>query len=206
MCKNLAAKTKWDEFVLNGNEKSFRGFYQHYYHYLRLAGAKRGFEAEAVKDAIDEVFLYCWEKRTALVNVNDIHNYVITAFLHKLYKIKNKSNLLQSFDDVFENDSFATLQLPSAECTIINQEESIERSRIIEEQLNALPPRQREIIYQKYFLGLSYSEIAETSGLSVNTVYNTIYTTITKLRNTLPKNILLSVAVASAIFFLYKFC
>lgn len=204
MFTNLAVKTKWDEFVLCGNEKSFQYVYKHYFHYLKLIGAKRGFERDIVNDAIDEVFLYCWEKRTSLGNINNIHNYIITAFLHKLYKAKNKRLPLQ-FEYAFSNDDFSNLQLPSVEYAVINKEENTQRSRIIEQQLKALPPRQREMVYQKYFLGLSYNEIAKLNGLSINTVYNTLYTTIAKLRTTIPKNVLLSVAIIISTIFLYNF-
>ena len=39
----------------------------------------------------------------------------------------------------------------------------------VERMMNMLPPSQREVVYMRYYQELSFKEIAETTGVSINT-------------------------------------
>lgn len=176
----------WKDFMLNGSRDSYRSLYRHYFAYLYYIGIKRKYSAEAVKDTINDVFLYIWEKRKSLQHIRSPHNYLVTAFFRKMAKEKGTPELLISDLSVEESFFSESFNAPSFEQTLLTRETNDRLSQLLKRHLNELPVRQREILFQKFFLGLSYAEIAGANRVSVNTVYNTIYTTIRKLRSSIP--------------------
>ena len=62
---------------------------------------------------------------------------------------------------------------------------SEEERLLLESALRALPPEQREVIYLKVFEGLTFHEIGERSGVSVNTAASRYRYALTALRTSL---------------------
>jgi RNA polymerase sigma factor (sigma-70 family) len=188
--KSDEINTIWREFANSEKEEAFYKLYRHYYHYLSIVGLKKGFDAETVKDSIHQVFLQLWEKRSSLGHISNPHSYLITVFLRKVYRQEKLEAFTNPMTDL-PAAGFENLSLPSVEEQVIDREKAQRTTLVVQQYLEQLPPRQREIIYQKYFLGLSYQEIADASGLSTNTVYNTVYSAMDKLRSLLPRDLLL---------------
>lgn len=182
----------WEDFVLNGSRDSYFALYKHYYSYLRYIGLKRRYSSETVKDAINDLFLYIWEKRKSLQHIHHPHNYILTAFCRSINKKGSATEV--PFDYLTRLDDFPPDQFvePSYEQNLLNKESHNRLSLLLNRHLSQLPPKQREIIYLKFYLGLSYAEIARANRLSVNTVYNTVYNTVQKLRSAIPSKTLAS--------------
>lgn len=104
---------------------------------------------------------------------------MFTAFVRRLVRSVKKSEAEVPLDmeylDVLFEESSAEQQL------IARQEEDLQQS-YLKEVINGLPPRQRELIFLKYYDGLSYEEIAVRTGLSIQSVYNQVSTAIFTLR------------------------
>ena len=62
--------------------------------------------------------------------------------------------------------------------------------------LDKLPPRQREIIYLKFYKDLSYEEIAVLTSLKVRTVYNTVYQALESMRHLITQGVKWSIVLA----------
>jgi len=184
----------WTLFVQNGDENAFYKIYSHYYHYLSYLGFRKNFGSNKIKDAISDVFFYLWEQRNKLSHITNFHNYLVTAFLRRLYKLDKFSQY-----DPIDFDSIQELEvLPSHEELYIQQQSKNNLTSILKEYVEQLAPKQRQFIYQKFYLGLSYQEIAAANQISINTVYNTIYKAIEKLKAELGKDqlALLSLAIS----------
>ena len=197
-------RQEWSVFILTENEKAYHELYTHYYHYLSFVGFKKGVDTVKVKDCINDLFLYLWENRERLVHVKDHHNYIVTAYLRKLLRKENFSEAY-SIEEYDLPDYTAT---PSVETLYIRQNVREDVSRVLKTYVDQLPQRQRTMIYQKFYLGLSYKEISDLNGISVNTVYNTIYKAVDKLKLLMAKEHLsmLSIAVSAlSLFFLFFF-
>jgi RNA polymerase sigma factor (sigma-70 family) len=190
----------WQDFVNNGNRDAYYTLYRHYYAYLSHIGLKRGISSEVVKDGINDVFLYFWEKREQLQHIQSPHNYIVTFFIRNIYRTNKAENI--SLDNFSADIDYAgeTFIEPSFETAFFDKESQEQVSQIVHKYLNRLPEKQRQIVYQKFYLGLSYAEIAKTNGLSVNTVYNTVYNAMHKLRTAIPVNTLSSVLLLAVSF------
>ncbi|PTS97120.1 hypothetical protein DBR11_18130 [Pedobacter sp. HMWF019] len=187
----------WTLFVQNGDENAFYRIYSHYYHYLSYLGLRKNFGSDKIKDAISDVFFYFWEQRNKLSHINNFHNYLVTVFLRTLYK-------MDKFDqhDPIDLNSIEELEvLPSHEDLYIQRQSNNNITNILKGYVEQLAPKQRQLIYQKFYLGLSYQEIATANQISINTVYNTIYKAIEKLKNELGKDqlALLSLAISLSV-------
>lgn len=184
--------------MTNESRTAYYEMYEHYYPYLFYLGIKKGFNTESVKDTINDIFLYLWEKRANLSHIHHPHNYIITFFIRSLFKGDNYARLHSSTEEQYEEYVYDEFVEPSCDTSLLNRERQEQLLAVINKQMNNLPDRQRQIIYQKFYLGLSYEEISKTNGVSVHTVYNTVYTAMDKLRLLIPRNTVLALVSALA--------
>ncbi|MFT3703704.1 MAG: sigma-70 family RNA polymerase sigma factor [Agriterribacter sp.] len=166
---------------------------------------KKSMNTEFVKDSINDIFLYFWEHREKLQHIKAPNNYIITSFHRKIFRGKKTEtlsldSLMMEVDDA--GDEFLE---PSFENSFVDKENQQQLNNTIYRYLNRLPAQQRQIVYQKYYLGLSYAEIAKSNALSVNTVYNTIYNAMHKLREAIPASALSALISLSICFNLVFF-
>lgn len=160
------------------SERAFYDVYCCYFDYLMLVGIKKGFDTAFIEDAVNDVFLYLWENRERLNRIKKYHSYLVTIFLRKLYR---KPKI--PFDETLDwEDAVHLASLPSVEELFIASEEEKLIHEKIRVAVDKLPEKQRKLLYQKFFLGLSYAEIAAANHVSINTVYNTIYKAIANIR------------------------
>lgn len=201
--KGRDLKHIWKSFTITEREDDFYTIYSHYHHYLSLIGYKRSFCEEAVSDAINDVFLYLWENKSSLQNVNNHHNYIVTCFIRKLYR----KSIIGPQEVTGLLDVPIALLSPSVEDQYIQKGVSVTVIQIVKNHINQLADKQRNMVYQKFYLGLSYQEIAIANKVSINTVYNTIYKAIDKLKSTITKEqeTYLLIAIGTMILFLLFF-
>lgn len=149
-------------------------------------------------------------------HIHNPHSYVITFLIRSLYKKKTTAPLYSSTDvqyDEYTTEEFTSEEYTTEEFTEPPCDEHLlakERERVlltvINRQMDQLPARQRQIIYQKFYLGLSYEEISKANNISVNTVYNTVYTAMDKLRILIPRNTVISLVSAIVMLSTIIFC
>ena len=193
----------WQDFVCNESRDAYYELYKHYYAYLSYIGLKKGFGTEVVKDTINDVFLYLWEKRGALRHIHHPHNYLLTFFHRSIINGMRPANVLpEDMNEAFQ-DEYEAFAEPSFEQGMLDKESRERLSALVNRHLSHLPRQQREIMYQKFYLGLSYAEIASANKLSVHTVYNTVYTAMQKLRTSIPASAVASLISLFAILHLF---
>lgn len=170
----------WADFVRLRDEDSYHGLYSYYFKYLSYIGLKKGFSSARVNDEINEMFMYLWEHRDQLKNIVNYHSYIITSFLRKLYR---KAPVFLDADGIDEHSYGELPAHPSVESQMIELQKQEELGRTLKRFVEQLPEKQRRMIYQKFYLGLSYKEISEANRVSINTVYNTVYKAVEKLKS-----------------------
>ena len=201
MKKGLDFQADWEAFIEGNDEIAFHALYSYYFKYLANAGIRKGFSTVRVHDNINDVFLYLWEKRNALTAVKNFHNYIITVFLRKLYQ---KESIL--IDESVELHDFPELQItPSVENQHILTNNQQEAAKILKTVVDKLPEKQKHMVYQKFYLGLSYKQISESNQVSINTVYNTVYKALENLKKEMSKEQLAALVVVLSLISLYFF-
>lgn len=182
MQKRENVNQEWADFIRTESDQAFHGLYSYYHDYLIYIAIRKGSFLEQAKDCVNDLFLYIFENRERLAHVKNHHNYLVTSFLRKLSRKGNFNNLEliseNEEDDIPDKDIYPVTE-PS--CFDSNDEERL--SQVLKDYISKLSYSQAKMIYQKFYIGLSYEEIATSNGVSVKTVYNTILQAIAKLRN-----------------------
>lgn len=186
-------ETMW-KGIMEGDQEMFVALYREYYHRLLFIGLKQVKDADLVKDAIQQQFLYLWEKRAGLQMAHNIRSYLIISFLRKLnaYNEKNKKTSQLKVEDICQ---FMDGIITPEEKMIIKDEKN-HMNQYLRNRINSLSPRAKELIILKFYQGLSYDQIVEKTGLTHRTVYNKIHQALKTLKlNIESENVSTSMAI-----------
>ncbi|MCC6288848.1 MAG: sigma-70 family RNA polymerase sigma factor [Chitinophagaceae bacterium] len=178
-------ETLW-EGMLQGDQEMFLSLYNKYYHTLFFLGIREIKDAQLVKDTIQQLFLYLWEKRQTINVAKNVRSYLVMSFLRKLsldWKKNARISTLQIVHSEYSED-----YSPTPEEHLIDKDQQNHLYRLLMSYLCELPARQKELIILKFYEGLSYEEIVQQTGLSHRTVYNKIHEALKKLRLDIASN------------------
>ena len=164
-----------------GDKSALKVVYEKYAPDLLQYGYKLSRDRTVVEDALQEIFIHCWEKRATLPDVNHIRSYLYTAIRRKIYRklaYKPRWKALDGEDlDVFECQ-FSVNETVFEE--IPDRENLIYRLRKMISQLSL---RQKEIVYLKYFEGMDYDEIETIMGINYQSSRNLLSRALNNLRD-----------------------
>jgi RNA polymerase sigma factor (sigma-70 family) len=119
---------------------------------------------EAAEDVVQDVFASVQARSGRLVQPDAALPYLRAAVLNRCRSALRRQALARRFGALRDVD-FGLAQL-SAEADVIRAEER----RQVLAALAKLPPRRREVLVLRYYVGLSEVEIARTLGISQGTV------------------------------------
>jgi len=165
---NMAEFEKNKHFIIDsqGVQQYLGDIFAKYYPDLFIYGCKIVTDQEVVKDHIQELFLEIWNQKKMPV-VKSLKSYLLVALKYKLFKYLKKRQLNQSdeFIDTFEI---------SHDIFLVQEEEHAAQAKKIAQLLMQLPKRQREILYLKFFLNLSYEEICDLMNINYQVARNQV--------------------------------
>jgi len=137
---------------------------------------------EKTEDIVQNTFLKIWEKRSVLVNVRSFRSYV--------YKVSK--NLL--IDELRRNQTEAkilSLLKPDSEDSFERSDSKIiygQYNQIIQEAINLLPEKRKQIVIMRLMDDMSLDEIAEHLCISKSVVKKQFYAGIDLIRRYLRFN------------------
>lgn len=168
----------WQRF-LDGDASAFQTLMTNYFRVLFRYGSRFSKDREFIKDCIQDLFLYLWEHRASLRADVAIEPYLLVSLRRSMHR----SGSTPAFSVEFTDDKVEPFDLTfSVEEQYIQQETMANRIRQMKQVLERLPPRQKEVIYLKYFQELDRDQIAEVMGIVPQTVSNLMQLAIKQLR------------------------
>lgn len=171
----------WDMYR-NGDDIMFSAIYSAYSGILYKYGLKFTPNSSLVEDAIQDIFLELYKNRKTVGPSDNILRYLLTSFRRKLFRLLNYEKRY----DLKNNDEAYSFEIRySIEHEMIIDESAEIRTALYRKALEELSPRQKEVIYLKYTTGLSYEEVAEIMGMSVESCRNLLYRAIKTLKRLL---------------------
>lgn len=176
----------WDS-IRDGSNEAFRQLYNNYADMLYRYGMKLAQDSEMVEDAIQTVFLNIYEKRKSLSRPDSIPAYLYASIRNEIlcefranristipleeeFRIKNG---MEDYDFKLEIDPCKLMEL---------DEEERDRQKLLQQILDSLSGRYREIIYLRYYKGLSVEEVASIFNSNKQQIHNAVSRVIKKLR------------------------
>jgi len=130
-------------------------------------------------DAVQELFIKIWIKRSSIGGLRNVKSYFFTALRRQiLNQLRNLRLRELKISDIPQPD----IDFSPEEIVIRKEEYGSLQGRIVE-LLNELPQRQKEVIYLHYFENMDYTQIAEVMGIRYQSVLNLTQKALQKLRS-----------------------
>ena len=153
--------------------------YRNYIDDLYSYAISMGFDKQTSMDAIHDVFYKLCSNEKLLENVIDAKFFILRSLRNRLIDIHRAK---KEYTGLSSEEIPFTIHITIEEQIIQNEDD--ERNRIkVEQILNKLTDRQKEIIYLRYMLELDYEKIAEMMQISVSSCRKLVYKTLLKLRD-----------------------
>lgn len=165
----------WDAYK-NGDKEAFSFLFRKYYSPLFLYGSKIMQDQNALEDCIQELFMELWKSRSQ-VEVKSVKAYLFKSLKYKIYRqLSQRKITSEAFlkeDMIFElsHDTF-----------MIHREDETERAKQLIRAFDKLSNRQKEVIYLKYYLGLSYEEVSEIMEINYQVARNLLYLALRSMK------------------------
>ncbi len=181
----------WDSFKL-GEKHAYEMIYNLHSESLYKYGMHLCQDSSLVEDVIHDLFIYIWDHRLELSRVKSIRLYLKFCLRRNLFKVL-KGNKFIADDELLNNSDFKF----SLEEVNHEKEQEIrnEKEQSIINALNLLSPRQKEIIYLRFYQCMSYDEIADHLSLEIGYTYNVASRAFAKIKS------ILELKIISLIFF-----
>jgi RNA polymerase sigma-70 factor (family 1) len=174
----LAAFPDFELFTMlqQGDEAAFLEIYDRYKNVLQNHAYKKLGDIDEVEDIIQELFIYLWDKRETLTLTGSLPAYLFTAVRNRVFGHFNQKQretaYLASLREFVEKGEYTT------DLSIISNELEV----IIDNEINALPDRMREVLVLSRKHGYSHKQIAEHFGTSEHTVSKQISNALKTLK------------------------
>ncbi|WP_291919589.1 RNA polymerase sigma factor [Chitinophaga sp.] len=173
------------ESIINGDQEAYRELYELFAEMLYRYGLRYIQDTATIKDCIQDLFTDLYHYRRNLSPKVNIRYYLLRSFRRKIHTAVKKTVTLNRAMEV--EDFFSITYEPDKETQIIAAEQQQQMLRILAEELNALPARQKELLFLKFNCSLSYEEVAGIMKISVPTCRTLAYRAFRQLRTNMEK-------------------
>jgi RNA polymerase sigma-70 factor, ECF subfamily len=182
-----------------GDKEEFAGFFKRYYPKL-AAYACLFLEEELAEDVVQDLFIYLWENAETVKVHTSLQAYLFKAVylrcLNQLKQEKAKSRHHKAIE-IYLREFQSKLFDPDSNNSI-KKLYMDELREDINNAIDSLPEKCREVFMLSYIHDLKNKEISEVLGVSLSTVENHVYNALKVLRKKLAKH-------ANILFILFPF-
>ena len=170
----------WDDFR-KGEKYALSHIYYQHVELLYRYGKKFSQDSDLVKDSIQDLFFDLIRTRENLGSTDNIRFYLMRSFRRKLVQNLKKDQPPQNS----LNSEPEPAIVYSIEEEFIGRESLSKRDRLIQNCLQELNPRQREILYYRFTCNFEYDEICELMSLKYDSARKLVYRAIGSLKKML---------------------
>jgi RNA polymerase sigma-70 factor (ECF subfamily) len=152
--------------IAAGDETAFKEIYTCIYKNLYQFALALVRNKEAAEEIVNDVFIRIWRNRASLPTVQNLRVYMYTATKNSALNYlsrKARENITEPFDHI-------NIELKGSVITPEQIMITAEMDKIIQQSVNALPPRCKMIFKLTREDGLKYKEVAQILNIAVNTI------------------------------------
>lgn len=166
----------WKAFKA-GNKSSLIHIYNLYFNELFVYALQFDPDRENVKDNIQDLFVYLYKHRKSLGHTDNIKFYLFKSLRRRIKISGDKRKLLTPYDSQPDKPE------KSFEDELIAEEHQINSKKMLNQAIQHLPAKQKEIIYYYFYQNFSYRQIAEIMHFSqVKSARKLLYRALQSLR------------------------
>lgn len=163
----------WCKFI-EGNNDALALIYETYYKRMCAYGIAIGFCEYICKDAAQDVFCAICDSKGKLEHVDNVESYLLHCMKNRLFDIHNAEQkiICISCDNLIVDQ----------EANLIGKIINAEKQLLIKEELGRLyiklNPKQKKVLFCRYFHNLKFKEIAVIMNMSPTAVKSLLYRTL----------------------------
>lgn len=166
--------------ISEGDLDAFHDMFNEYYGQVKQFSCSILKDMSVAEDIAQEVFMKIWMNRSALVSVGNLRNYLFQVSKNTVIDHIRHETSAMSRNNIFAKKAF-------------EKEEEFEKDfiaretrRAINEIVEHMPDKRREVFILNRFYGKTNDEIAGQLSLSKKTVENHLHLALKELREKLP--------------------
>lgn len=181
--------------MADGDKQAFTTLYRRYWEELYITAAKALRDKKEAADVVQDVFLSLWNRRNELNIQGSLSAYLHTSIRYKCIHYIEK-NITRRDYLVQLAEISVTTTAPNAEMHLQTQE----MLQTINKAVAKMPPKMQEVYMLSRQECLTYKEIADLLGISVETVKKHIQHALKLIRQDIEPNAILLIIMSLAIF------
>ncbi|HEU4609435.1 MAG TPA: sigma-70 family RNA polymerase sigma factor [Chitinophagaceae bacterium] len=156
--------------VTGGSQQAFEELFNGYHQQLAAFVLLVTGSSELTEEIVQDVFLQVWQKRAALPGIENFCAWLFIITKNKTLNALRNLRLQQEKLRQYRAD-----MMDSSTADLTTAEDEQEYSLLLEEAVAHLPPQQQRVYRLRYQEKLSYAAIAESTGLSPDSVKKYLY-------------------------------
>jgi len=169
---------QWWQQSINNDTAAFAGIHRELFDGLYNYAAKLLNDEALADDAVQDLFIKIWSRRASIGILEKVKPFFYTVLRRQILNQLRDLKLKQlKISLVTEPD----IEFSQEEILIKKEADAWLKCKIVE-LLNALPERQREVIYLFYFENMSLTQIAEVMGINHQSAMNLKQRAVIKMR------------------------
>lgn len=163
-----------------GDQQALSKLFALHHRHLFNYGLKINSDPELVRECIQALFLNIWEHHARLGCADSPRAYLLASLRRKLLEEKNRirARAVRAFKFI----EIQNREVFTAEELMVHKEVNSENRLILQQALNQLTPRQKEVIYLRFYHGLTNPEISGVMDINDQCVRNLLSGAIKRLR------------------------
>ena len=166
----------WKAFKA-GSKSALIHIYNRYFKELFVYALQFDPDRENVKDNIQDLFIYLYKHRKSFGDTDNIKFYLFKSLRRRIKISGDKRKLLTTYDNQPDKPE------KSIEDELIAEEHQINSKKLLNQAIQHLPAKQKEIIYYYFYQNFSYRQIAEIMHFSqVKSARKLLYRALQSLR------------------------
>ena len=127
-----------------------------------------GFDKETAMDAIHDVFYKLASDKKRLNDISNIKSYLFKSLKNRLLDIYKAKKRNLELSDIPDSDELPFNFSINIEDELIDVEEKLSIREQIQNMLESLTARQREIVYLRYIQEYDYEQISNIMNISIH--------------------------------------
>ena len=165
-----------------GNKSAFEQLYRQEVKVLINYGFRFTSDIQLIEDSVQDLFIELWQKHHRLSAVKSVRSYLMVSLRRKVARRLKRNIQTESPEEVQEEQMEVSLAIDEKIC---QQELETEQLIQLQEALNQLSNRQKEVLYLKYQQGLDYEDICEIMDISYQSARNLTASALKRMKGIL---------------------
>jgi len=174
------------ELLRKGDEETFEALFNMHFKGLCLYAENILKNSSAAEEIVEEFFCYLWDHCESVMINTSVNGYLYTSIHNRCLKYLRHQKVKQDYIDeaqyhFTDRELLSTVSSDYPEANLISKELGDKISNAVA----SLPEQCKKVFCLNRFENMTYQEIADRVGVSVNTVKTQMTTALKKLREEL---------------------